>query len=81
MMTINYITTGVCARSMKIEVDNGVVQSVEIEGGCNGNLQGLSVLVKGMEVNEVIPRLEGINCGARPTSCPDQLATALKQAL
>lgn len=80
-MTINYTTTGVCARSMKIEVDNGVVQSVEIEGGCNGNLQGLSVLVKGMEVNEVITRLEGINCGARPTSCPDQLATALKQAL
>lgn len=78
-MTIDYKTKGVCSRRMLIQVEDGVVQDVKIEGGCSGNLQGISVLVKGMKVDDVIARLEGIRCGFKPTSCPDQLAKALKQ--
>ena len=80
-MTIDYKTKGVCARQMIIEVEDGVVQGVQIIGGCHGNLQGISALVKGMKAEDVIARLEGICCGPKSTSCPDQLAQALKQAL
>ncbi len=81
-MTINYLTRGVCSRQITIEInDDGIIESVKFLGGCNGNTQGISALVKGMEVEEAIKRLEGIDCGGRGTSCPDQLATALKQAL
>ena len=81
-MTINYLTRGVCSRQITIEIsDDGIIESVRFLGGCNGNTQGISALVKGMEVEEAIKRLEGIDCGGRGTSCPDQLATALKQAL
>ena len=65
---------------MIIEVENGIVTNVTVVGGCNGNLQGISSLVKGMKVEDVIKRLDGIKCGMKGTSCPDQLAQALKQA-
>lgn len=80
-MTITYIPRGVCAQRMTIEVEQDVIQSVKVLGGCNGNLQGLSSLLRGMNVEEAIQRLEGIRCGAKATSCPDQIAQALKQAL
>lgn len=80
-MTIDYKTKGTCSSRMLIEVEDGVVQSLQVTGGCNGNLQGLSKLVAGMKVEDVISRLEGIHCGFKPTSCPDQLAQALKQSL
>ena len=78
-MKISYKPKGVCARMMTVEAENGVVKSVEVVGGCNGNLQGISRLVEGMPVDEVISRLEGIRCGYKPTSCPDQLSKALKE--
>ena len=80
-MTINYQPKGTCSRQMTIEVEDGVVRSFQVEGGCHGNLQGISRLVEGMKVEEVIRRLSGIRCGMKPTSCPDQLAQALKQTL
>lgn len=80
-MTINYTPKGVCARAFQIQVEDGIVRSVNITGGCNGNLQGISRLVEGMKVEDVIQRIEGLRCGFKNTSCPDQLAQALKQAL
>ena len=79
-MTIEFTPKGVCSRQMIIEVENGIVTDVKVIGGCNGNLQGISSLVKGMKVEDVIKRLDGIQCGMKGTSCPDQLAQALKQA-
>lgn len=78
-MTVTYEPRGVCSRLMRIEEENGIIKSVEVVGGCNGNLQGITRLVEGMTVKEAISRLEGIRCGDKPTSCPDQLAKALKQ--
>ena len=78
-MTITYNPQGVCSQQMILEIDNGVIESLEVLGGCDGNLQGISRLVAGMEVDEAIRRLEGIRCGGKPTSCPDQLACALRQ--
>ncbi len=80
-MTIDYQPKGVCSRLMRIEVEDGVVTSLQVMGGCNGNLQGIAHLVEGMKVEDVISRLEGIRCGGKPTSCPDQLAQALKQVI
>ena len=77
-MVFEYRPQGVCSRLMRIEVEDGMVSSLQVMGGCNGNLQGISKLVEGMKVEEVIARLEGIRCGFKPTSCPDQLAKALK---
>ena len=77
-MVFEYRPQGVCSRLMRIEVEDGVVSSLQVMGGCNGNLQGISKLVEGMKVEEVIARLEGIRCGFKPTYCPDQLAKALK---
>lgn len=78
-MRIEYTPQGVCSRKMFIEVDeNDIVTDLEVIGGCNGNLKGISSLVKGMKVDEIIARLDGISCGGRPTSCPAQLANALK---
>ena len=77
-MTIEFTPQGVCSRKMTIEVEDGIVKSLQVEGGCNGNLKGISALVPGMTVKEVIDRLDGITCGMKPTSCPDQLAQALK---
>ena len=80
MKTLQYFTEGTCSKMIDIEVDdNDCVQSVKFLGGCNGNLQGIGKLVKGMKREEVIKRLEGIKCGAKPTSCPDQLSKALKE--
>ena len=80
-MRIDYKTKGTCSSIMHIEVEEGVVRSLEIEDGCDGNLTGICRLVEGMRVEEVISRLEGIDCGGKGTSCPDQLALALKKAL
>lgn len=79
-MTYEYTPKGVCSRKMIIEIEDNKVIDIQIIGGCNGNLQGISSLVKGMDVDEVIKRLEGINCGFKGTSCPDQLAKALIEA-
>ena len=80
-MTINYQPKGTCSQQMTIEVEDGVVKSFQVMGGCHGNLHGIGRLVEGMKVEEVIRRLDGICCGSKPTSCPDQLAQALKQIL
>lgn len=78
-MTYTYKTKGTCSSNIELEVENGIVKDIAFWGGYNGNLQGLSRLVAGMPVNEVISRLEGIRCGGRPTSCPDQLCKALHE--
>ncbi|MDR7857139.1 TIGR03905 family TSCPD domain-containing protein [Tissierella sp.] len=72
-----YITTGVCAKDIKFNVENGIVKKVFFNGGCNGNLQGIASLVEGMEVDKLIEKLAGIKCGNKETSCPDQLSKAL----
>lgn len=77
-MTYEYTPRGVCSQRMIIDVENGTVKSLKVLGGCNGNLQGISKLVEGLSIGEVIKRLEGIRCGMKPTSCPDQLAQAMK---
>ena len=77
-MQYTYYPQGVCSQRMDVEVEDGKIQKVEVLGGCNGNLQGISRLVVGMDVEEAIRRMEGIRCGDKPTSCPDQLAQALK---
>ena len=77
-MLYTYRPQGVCSQLMEIEVEDNIVKSFRVLGGCDGNLQGIGRLIAGMEVDEVIARLEGIRCGFKPTSCPDQLARALK---
>ena len=80
-MTYTYTPRGVCSRKMTVELENGVIKSVSVEGGCNGNLQGISRLVVGMNAQDAIERMKGIHCGPKPTSCPDQMAHALEEAL
>ncbi|MDO4171991.1 MAG: TIGR03905 family TSCPD domain-containing protein [Prevotellaceae bacterium] len=82
MKTI-YNTTGTCAKAIAIDVDEQthVINSVEFMGGCSGNTQGIAALIQGQRMEEVIQRLQGIRCGMKRTSCPDQLATALKEIL
>ena len=80
-MTFEYIPRGVCSRKIIIDVEDDKVLDVKFIGGCNGNLKGIASLVEGMDVESVIKRLEGIKCGMKQTSCPDQLSEALKQAL
>ena len=77
---MEYRTKGVCSRMIKLELDGDTIRSVEFVGGCSGNTQGVARLVEGMKVDDAIARIEGIKCGARPTSCPDQLAQVLRQA-
>ncbi len=79
-MQYHYATKGTCSREIHFEIEDGKIKNVNYIGGCNGNLKGIASLVEGMDVDEVIARLEGTTCGGKPTSCPDQLATALKQA-
>ena len=79
-MQYEYKTKGTCSQSITFQIDDGIVHDVQYFGGCNGNLKGISALVEGMPVDEVISRLEGTPCGMKPTSCPDQLAQALKMA-
>ena len=76
-MTYTYKTRGTCSTDIELEVEDGILKEVTFYGGCNGNLQGISQLVKGMSVQDVIRRLEGIRCGMKTTSCPDQLCQAL----
>ena len=80
-MQYEYKTSGTCSQKIFFEIEDNILKSVQCLGGCNGNLKGISALVEGMEVSEVIKRLEGTTCGMKSTSCPDQLATALKKAL
>lgn len=80
-MQYEYTTKGTCSRSILFEIEDNKVKNVQYIGGCNGNLKGIGALVEGMDVDTVIARLEGISCGGKPTSCPDQLARALKQAI
>ena len=78
----NYKTQGTCSQFIEVEIDDdGILRDVVFIGGCNGNLQGIARLVEGMTPTQAISKLEGIHCGNKPTSCPDQLAQALKQAL
>ena len=76
-----YKTKGTCSTMIDVELKDGVIDSVKFTGGCNGNLQGISALVKGMKQEEAISRLKGIRCGFKPTSCPDQLAHALEEMI
>ena len=78
MSTFEYTPKGVCSRKMIFDLDGDIIRSVEVIGGCNGNLKGISSLLKGQNVNEIISRLKGITCGPKSTSCPDQIAQALK---
>ena len=75
---MTYKTKGTCSTAIDIEVNDGIIESGQFTGGCNGNLKGICALVKGMRVEDAIEKLEGIRCGMKPTSCPDQLAQALK---
>lgn len=79
-MQYEYKTRGVCASKILFEINDNVVSNIRFIGGCSGNTQGVSLLADGMPVDEVISRLKGVKCGMKPTSCPDQLATALMEA-
>ncbi len=82
MAKSTYYTQGTCSTQIDITTnEHGEIEDVQFHGGCNGNLQGISALVKGMKIEDAISKLEGIKCGAKSTSCPDQLAKALKQML
>ena len=81
MKKFHFSPRGVCARAIDIELNDGVIESVSFQGGCSGNTQGVAELVRGMRAEEAIERLSGIRCGFKSTSCPDQLAEALRRAL
>ena len=76
-----YRPRGVCSREMRVEVEDGIIRRVEVEGGCDGNLKGISRLLVGMRAEDAIGKLEGVRCGFKPTSCPDQLSKALRECL
>ena len=81
-MTYRFRPRGVCSQEMRVEVDyQGIIQQLQVNGGCSGNLQGIAALVKGMPASEAVERLKGIRCGFKDTSCPDQLARNLEKAL
>jgi uncharacterized protein (TIGR03905 family) len=77
----HYKTTGVCSRSIDLILEDGVVKNIKFEGGCSGNTQGVAKLALGMKAEDVVERLKGIKCGFKETSCPDQLAIAVKEAM
>lgn len=79
-MKYTYYTKGTCSQAIEFEVEDGVLKNVQFYGGCSGNTQGVACLVEGMKVEEVVKRLEGIRCGFKPTSCPDQLAKAIRES-
>ena len=81
MTTYTYYPKGTCSKQMEVELEDGVIKDVRVLGGCNGNLQGISRLVEGMKAEDAIARMRGIRCGFKNTSCPDQLAIALGEAL
>lgn len=76
-----YKTKGVCSQAIEVEIEDGIIKHAAFVGGCDGNTKGIAQLVIGMDANDVIKRLEGTRCGAKPTSCPDQLAKALREAM
>ena len=80
-MQFEYKTKGTCSQRIIFEIEDGILHNVQFLGGCNGNLKGIGSLVEGMNAEEVIARLEGTTCGMKNTSCPDQLAKAIKEAL
>ena len=80
-MHFTYTPCGTCSRQIDIELENGIIRNVAFTGGCHGNLQGIAALVRGMRREDAIERLEGIRCGHKATSCPDQLAQALKASM
>ena len=80
-MKFEYHTEGTCSRNIILEMDGDTIQSVQFIGGCNGNLKGIAALVQGQKAQDVIPEIQGITCGPKPTSCPDQLALALQAYL
>ena len=81
-MTVSFRPQGVCSSEMRVELDDGhIIQNLEVVGGCSGNLQGISVLIRGLSARDAISRLKGIRCGSKNTSCPDQLARGLERAL
>ena len=80
-MNYKYKTRGTCAREISFELEDGIVKNVSFFGGCNGNLKGISALIEGRKAEEIIPLIKGTKCGFKPTSCPDQLALALEEAL
>lgn len=81
-MVYKFRPQGVCSQEMRVDVDeSGVIQSLEVYGGCSGNLQGIAALIRGMTAEEAVQRLKGIRCGFKSTSCPDQLARGLEKAL
>ena len=80
-MNYTYRTKGTCSQAIEFEIIDNKVRNVQFIGGCSGNTQGVARLIEGMDVQEAISRIDGIRCGFRPTSCPDQLATALKKAM
>lgn len=79
-MQFEYKTKGTCSQQIIFEIEEGKVHNVQFIGGCNGNLKGICSLIEGMDVDEIISRIDGIHCGMKATSCPDQLAQALKEA-
>ncbi len=78
---MTYKTHGTCSTAIRVELKDGIIEEVEFTNGCNGNTQGVAALVKGMKAEDAIARIKGIKCGSRSTSCPDQLALALEEAL
>ena len=80
-MHYNYNTNGVCSRQISFDIEDGKIKNVSFVGGCNGNLKGICALVEGTDANEIIKRLRGTKCGMKNTSCPDQLAVAIENAL
>ena len=80
-MKYTYRTQGTCSQAIEFEIEDGILKNVQFYGGCNGNTQGVSALVDGMKVDDVLQRLEGIRCGFKNTSCPDQLCRAIRQAM
>ena len=80
-MEYKYKTRGTCAREISFQLEDGIIKNVSFFGGCNGNLKGIAALIEGRRAEEIIPLIKGIKCGFKPTSCPDQLANALQEAL
>ena len=76
-----FIPKGVCSKKYVIDLEDGIIKDIKIEGGCHGNLQGIAALLRGQRAQDVVDRLSGIKCGGKPTSCPDQISIALRQVL
>ena len=79
METVEYIPKGVCARKIVLKINDNTLEDVEVVGGCPGNSLGIRKLISGMDIDTIIEKLDGVRCGMKPTSCPDQIATALKE--